>query len=123
MAAPQISSDPLYRLLRDDKVTEFNQKISEGQIANLRGCDFRHVNLVGLIADNLDFTDCYFRQADIRGVDFSRCKSLAGASIHSAKISGTYFPAQIRAEEILLSLEHGTRIRYTKIRSAPPKKG
>jgi hypothetical protein len=61
----------------------------------------------------LDFSNSYFRQADLRGVDFSQCKSMEGASIHGAKISGTYFPVQIRAEEVLLSLEHGIRMRYS----------
>jgi hypothetical protein len=37
---------------------------------------------------------------------------LEGASINSAKISGTYFPPSLSAEEITLSLVHGTRLRY-----------
>ncbi|MBL4638304.1 MAG: pentapeptide repeat-containing protein, partial [Proteobacteria bacterium] len=60
----------------------------------------------------LDFSNSYFRQADLRGVDFSNCDSLEGASIHAAKISGVYFPKEIRSDELLLSLEHGTRLRY-----------
>jgi uncharacterized protein YjbI with pentapeptide repeats len=113
MAAPSISDDPLYRLLREGKIAEFNQRIAAGEKTNLTGCDFRHLNLQGLVATGLDFSNSYFRQSDLRGVDFSNCASLEGASIHAAKISGVYFPKQIRAEEILLSLEHGTRIRYT----------
>ena len=112
MATPIISEDPLYRLLREGKVSEFNQRIAAGEKANLTGCDFRHINLSGLITDGLDFSNSYFRQADLRGVDFSHCDSLEGASIHGAKISGAYFPREIRAEEILLSLEHGIRLRY-----------
>jgi uncharacterized protein YjbI with pentapeptide repeats len=112
MAAPIISDDPLYRLLREGKVDEFNQRIAAGETANLSGCDFRHLNLQGLNTSGLDFSNSYFRQADLRGIDFSGCDSLDGASIHGAKISGVYFPKEIRAEEILLSLEHGTRMRY-----------
>jgi len=112
MAAPKISDDSLYRLLRDGKVAEFNQRIAAGETADLTGCDFRHINLQGLNAKGLDFSNSYFRQADLRGIDFSECDSLEGASIHAAKISGCYFPGTIRAEEILLSLEHGTRMRY-----------
>jgi len=112
MTAPIISDNPLYRLLRDGKVDEFNQRVAAGEAPDLTGCDFRHLVLRGLIADNLDFTGSYFRQADLRGVDFSNCVSLNGASIHGAKISGTFFPREISAEEILLSLQHGTRIRY-----------
>jgi uncharacterized protein YjbI with pentapeptide repeats len=113
MAAPIISNDPLYRLLREGKVDEFNQRIAAGEVANLQGCDFRHINLQNLQATGLDFANCYFRQADLRGVDFSACINFEGASIHAAKISGVRFPKQIRADEILLSLEHGTRIRYS----------
>ncbi len=111
MTAPIISDAPLYRLLRDGKIAEFNQRIASGETAELSACDFRHVNLQGLITDGLDFTNSYFRQSNLRGVDFTNCKSMEGASIHGAKISGTYFPKEIRAEEVLLSLEHGTRLR------------
>lgn len=111
MAAPVISDDPLYRLLREGKVDEFNQRIAAGEQVDLTSCDFRHLNLQGLIAKGLDFSNSYFRQADLRGIDFSECRSMEGASIHAAKISGVYFPKQVSAQEILLSLEHGTRIR------------
>jgi uncharacterized protein YjbI with pentapeptide repeats len=47
----------------------------------------------------------------LRGVDFSKT-NLEGASIHSARIAGAYFPPQIPADEILLSFMHGTRMRY-----------
>lgn len=114
MSAPIISDDPLYLLLREEKVADFNQQIAAGGKADLTGCDFRHINLTGLITDGLDFTNSYFRQADLRGIDFSNCDSMEGASVHGAKISGAYFPGGIRAEEILLSLEHGTRLRYGK---------
>lgn len=112
MTSPMISDDPLYRLLREGKVDEFNQRITAGETTNLKGCDFRHINLQGLKTEGLDFSDCYFRQADLRGVDFSNCTNFEGASIHGAKISGACFPRQIRADEIMLSLEHGTRLRY-----------
>jgi len=36
---------------------------------------------------------------------------LDGASIGGAKISGTLFPRNLDAEEITLSLVHGTRMR------------
>lgn len=112
MATPVISDDPLYRLLREGKVDEFNQRIAAGEQVNLTGCDFRHLSLQGLQTKGLDFSNSYFRQADLRGVDFSECLSIEGASIHGARISGAYFPSQISADEILLSLEHGTRMRY-----------
>jgi uncharacterized protein YjbI with pentapeptide repeats len=48
--------------------------------------------------------------ADLRGVDLS-CANLDGASINRAHISGAFFPREIPAQEILLSIEHGTRMR------------
>ncbi len=110
---PVISDDPLYQLLREGKIEEFNQRVAAGEQVNLTSCDFRHLNLQGLNTQGLDFSNSYFRQADLRGIDFSGCLSLEGASIHGAKISGVYFPQQIRAEEIELSLQHGTRMRYS----------
>ena len=56
-------------------------------------------------------SDCYLRHADLRGVDFSQTR-LQGASINGARISGTYFPPELSADEINLSLLHGTRMRY-----------
>lgn len=113
MTAPVISDNPLYRLLREGKVEEFNQRIAAGEQVDLTSCDFRHLNLQGLDTRGLDFSNSYFRQADLRGVDFTQCVSMEGASIHGAKISGVYFPSQISAQEVLLSLEHGTRMRYS----------
>lgn len=112
MAAPVISHDPLYRLLRDGQIEQFNERVRSGEVADLTGCDFRHMDLQGLIADKLDLSDAYFRQADLRGIDFRGCKNLEGASIHGAKISGVYFPKALSPEEINLSLQHGTRMRY-----------
>lgn len=111
---PRIKNDDvLYRLLRDGHVVEFNEKKAGGATTDLTHCDFRGVDLRGLAADGLDLSGCYFRQADLRGVDFSK-SCLAGASIHATKISGTYFPVELTAEEITLSLLHGTRLRYSK---------
>jgi uncharacterized protein YjbI with pentapeptide repeats len=114
MDNPIISDDPLYRLLRDGKVAEFNQRVAAGEQAHVNGCDYRHLNLQGLKTVGLDFSNCYFRQSDLRGIDFSNCVTLDGASIHGAKISGALFPKELSANEILLSLEHGTRLRYGK---------
>lgn len=114
MTEPIISDDPLYQLLRDGQIADFNQQISSGKTVDLTHSDFRHLNLQGLHAEGLDFSNSYFRQADLRGIDFSQCVSLEGASIHGAKISGVYFPKALPPEEIRLSLEHGTRMRYRK---------
>ena len=110
-SAPKIKTDPLYRLLREGRIDAFNQQKAQGKHCDLTNCDFRGIDLRGLDAEGLDFSGCYFRQADLRGLDLSKAK-LEGASIHSARIAGAYFPKEIAAEEIQLSLMHGTRMRY-----------
>jgi uncharacterized protein YjbI with pentapeptide repeats len=64
-------------------------------------------------ARGLDFSNSYFRNADLSGIDF-RDTNLEGASLLDAKLSGTYFPAEISAQEIRLSLDTGTRLRYDR---------
>ena len=108
--APQIKDDELYRLLREGKIKDFNQRRANGESCDLTFADFRGVDLTGLNADGLDFSNSYFRMSNLRGLDLSSSK-LDGASIHGAQISGVYFPPELDATEILLSLEHGTRMR------------
>ena len=84
---PQINDDPMYRLLRDGAVDEFNTRRAGGEECNLRGCDFRHLDLRQLDARGLDLRDCYFRQSDLRGVDLSETQ-LEGASINAASPEG-----------------------------------
>ncbi len=110
---PIIDDNPLYQLLREGKVKEFNERIAAGESADFVGHDFRGLDLKCIEAKGLNLADCYFRQADLRGVDLSET-NMEGASINGSKISGTLFPAQLSAEEITLSLLHGTRMRYTK---------
>jgi len=108
---PQIKDDALYRLLREGKIDEFNTRKEAGDSFDLTSADFRNVDLTGLKADGLDLSNCYFRMSNLRGIDFSSTR-LEGASIHGAQISGAFFPTALAATEILLSLEHGTRMRY-----------
>jgi uncharacterized protein YjbI with pentapeptide repeats len=110
MAQPEQTQDPMYQLLKHGQIEAFNQRRAAGEDCNLEGADLRGVDLRNLDAKGLNMADAYLRHADLRGVDL-RQTILEGASINSAKISGTYFPASISAEEITLSLVHGTRIR------------
>ena len=114
MTGPELKEDDaLYQLLRQGEVDEFNRRREAGETCELRGADLRGVDLRKMNAKGLDMRDCYFRQSDLRGVDFSET-NLEGASINGSKISGTYFPKELRAEEITLSLTHGTRMRYNR---------
>jgi len=110
---PQIKDDELYRLLREGKIDEFNERRNNGEACDLSSADFRGVDLTGLNADGLDLSHCYFRMSNLRGLDFTKT-NLEGASIHGAQISGVFFPDTLDANEILLSLEHGTRMRNRK---------
>ncbi len=108
---PQIKDNELYRLLREGEIEEFNSRKENGENCDLTSSDFRNVDLTGLNADGLDLSHCYFRMSNLRGIDFSNT-CLEGASIHGAQISGVFFPTSLSSNEILLSLEHGTRMRH-----------
>lgn len=103
--------DPLYQLLRDGNVKEFNRRKAAGERCDLTHCDFRNLDLRRLDAGGLDLSHSYFRSADLRGIDFSTA-GLEGVSLNSAKISGALFPKELSASEIALSVEQGTRMRY-----------
>lgn len=113
MAAPKIHDDPIYQLLYNEQIDEFNRRHEEAKSATLRGGVYRNLDLRNINADGLDFGDAYFRGADLRGIDF-RNTNLEGASMIEAKISGCYFPKELSAEEIRLSVMAGIRLRYCK---------
>ena len=104
--------DPLYEALRDEEIEAFNAaKANTSPLPSFAYCDFRGLDLRGMDADGLDFSHAYFRGADLRGIDFSNAR-LDGASIALTKISGCYFPAALRADEITMSHQFGARMRY-----------
>jgi uncharacterized protein YjbI with pentapeptide repeats len=110
MQNPEVKQNPMYQLLKEGRIEEFNRRRSGGEACDLRSADLRGTDLRGLDARDLDLTNAYLRHADLRGIDMTHT-NLEGASINSAKISGTFFPASLSAEEITLSLVHGTRLR------------
>ncbi len=113
MSKPTISDDPLYQLLRSEQIREFNEQRDKLDASKLKSGDYRGRDLRNMNAEGLDFSDSYFRNTDLRGIDF-RESNLAGASLIDAKVSGTYFPDTLSAEEIRLSLDTGTRLRYSR---------
>lgn len=102
--------DPLYQLLRAEKIKEFNQQRESIESIDFHECDFRGLDLRGLNVNGINFDGCYFRATDLRGIDFSQA-SLDGASLASAQISGCYFPKNINALEVYVSVEKGIRMR------------
>jgi len=101
----------MYQLLRRGDVAKFNELRKQGAECDLCNIDLRGMDLRQLNARGLDLRNAFLRQCDLRGVDFSETV-LNGVSISGAKISGTLFPVELSAEEINLSLLHGTRMRY-----------
>lgn len=105
---------PLFRSLRNEDVDAFNSARARlTELPSFAFCDFRGLDLRGLCADGIDFSNAYFRGADLRGIDF-RQANLEGASIAGTKISGCYFPDGLAADELVMSLNHGTRMRYRR---------
>ncbi len=98
------------QLLREGRYADFNQRVEEEGPAdmtgaNLRMTDLREANLKGASLKN-----AYMRACDLRGQDLSDC-DLEGASLANAKVSGVLFPSNITADEITMSISHGTRMR------------
>jgi len=108
--ALRFPDDPLYQLIRDEKIKEFNSQRESNQTLDFHDCDFRGSDLRGLNASGINFSGCYFRAADLRGIDFSQ-SNMDGVSLASAQVSGCYFPKNIDATEIWVSVEKGIRMR------------
>ncbi len=108
--ALRFPDDPLYQLIRDEKVKGFNSQREAIETIDFHDCDFRGLDLRGLNAKGINFSGCYFRAADLRGIDFSQ-SNMDGVSIASAQVSGCYFPKNIDASEIILSVDKGARMR------------
>lgn len=105
---------PLFQALRNENIEAFNQARARVEtIPSFAFCDFRGLDLRGMHAHKLDFSNAYFRGADLRGIDF-REANLEGASIAGTKISGCFFPDDLAADELVMSLNHGTRMRYRR---------
>ncbi len=111
MSQPKLLDTPLYALLHKDDIRGFNSERPKDDPIDMTGGDFRGLDLRELNADGVDFSNAYFRSADLRGIDFSKA-NLEGASLAHAQISGAYFPVELSADEILMSMNFGTRLRY-----------
>ena len=111
MSQPRQLDDPLYALIHNEKISAFNAQKPKDVIVDLSDGDFRGLDLRALDAQGINFTNAYFRGADLRGLDL-RNAQLQGASLAHAQISGAYFPVELTADEILMSVNFGTRLRY-----------
>ncbi|MGV8917775.1 MAG: pentapeptide repeat-containing protein [Pseudomonas sp.] len=111
MSQPKQLDSPLYALLHHENVAGFNHEKPKTGTIDMVGGDFRGLDLRELDATGVDFTDAYFRAADLRGLDL-RNTAMEGASLGHAQISGAFFPPELTADEILMSVNFGTRLRY-----------
>ena len=87
---PVIKTDPLYQMLRQEDVDNFNASRDSLDTAELTGGDYRGRDLRRMNARGLDFSNAYFRNCDLSGIDF-RETNLKGASLMDAKVSGSIF--------------------------------
>lgn len=111
MTQPKLIASPLFTLVKEENIRAFNEEKRRAGPIDFTSGDFRGLDLRLLDAEGVNFSDAYFRSADLRGIDF-RGACLEGASLAHAQISGAYFPPQLSADEILMSVNFGTRLRY-----------
>lgn len=106
---PLVRDSEWIRLLREEDIDEFNLMAVQKQ-PDLTNADLRMVDLRRARLEKAILRGAYLRNADLRGVDLSDA-DLDGASIHDAQVSGCLFPPSIPADEIMLSIQWGTRMR------------
>lgn len=106
-----MSQPKLVELIANEQYTEFNRLVDDQKgEADLSGAQLRARDLRKCHLKKANLKNAYLRLADLRGVDLSEA-NLEGASLRDAKISGTYFPKNLEAQEIDLSLNYGSRLR------------
>jgi hypothetical protein len=107
---PVGEAEVMARMLREGRVATFNTRVSENGPADLTNANLRMADLRGADLKGASLKGAYLRAADLRGQDLSSC-DMEGASIGAAKISGVFFPTNLSADEITMSVAHGTRMR------------
>ena len=110
---PRFPDDEAFRNLRAGEIDAFHKNIEGRDDIDFSGSDLRGAVLKGANLSNVNLRNCYLRDADLSGQDL-RNHDMDGCSLQRAKVSGTYFPSDISATEIRLSLEFGIRMRHRK---------
>lgn len=108
-----MADEKALKLIQEDKHLDFNQYVENLEIVDLAGAHLRSYDLRKFNLSKANLTDAYMRATDLRGLDL-RNAMFYGASLAEAKVSGAFFPENIPANEIMMSLQHGTRLRQGK---------
>jgi uncharacterized protein YjbI with pentapeptide repeats len=113
MPQPRFLDDPAFHCLRVGDKEGFRKHMADcGELdlsdTDLRGVDMRIVDLTKVV-----IRGSYLRDADLRGLDL-REFDLEGCSLYHAKVSGAYFPLNLAPEEIVASIQFGTRMRTNR---------
>ena len=103
----------MFDLLIDGNIDRFNEERSKGVIPDFSGKNLRGIDLRRADFDGINLHDAILSNADIRGLNLYNC-DMKGASLKAAKISGVYFPENLSPDEIMMSVQFGTRLRVTK---------
>jgi uncharacterized protein YjbI with pentapeptide repeats len=106
------TDNPAYEALRERQKAKFLDILADSYHIDFSNCYLRGVDLSEVSLSKVILKGAYLHSADLRGVDLSH-HNLEGCSIHKARISGVFFPKNISVDEILMSLQHGTRIRLS----------
>ncbi|MDR0355267.1 MAG: pentapeptide repeat-containing protein [Deltaproteobacteria bacterium] len=109
----EVKRTPKPSIMYEENASQFNKLTAEGKQPDLTNANLSDLDLRPFNLKEANLSGCYLRGANLAGLDLSGA-CLHGASIKNARISGCLFPASISAEEISLSLDHGTRIRQPK---------
>ena len=99
--------------LFEENRENFNADVARGLKPDFRGQNLSDMDLTGFDLHNADLSGAYLRGTTLRGVNLSNA-NLNGASLRGARVSGCLFPLDLPADEIVMSLEKGTRIRHPK---------
>lgn len=111
-----MANQKILALVQEERHLDFNRLVeaaeAEAVEIDLSGGQFRGYDLRKFNLQRANLSGAYLRNADLRGLDLSNA-NLEGASLQDARVSGVFFPPNIPAPEIRLSLEMGTRLRVS----------
>lgn len=102
--------DEAFRCLRAGEIDAFQRLVAERNTVDFSDADLRGVDLHAIDLGKVILRGAYLRDADLRGQDL-RHHDMSGCSLYHARISGVFFPENLTADEIRLSVDFGTRLR------------